>query len=109
MTEEFLKQLFLQKTYTPELIILYIITGVLAGLTRLSIRGGYKANFRSWWNDGSLLGAIIVSVTGALLFDNNFVWAFLGGYFIVYVLAFIQKKLESPKKEDSKNDTSTTD
>jgi hypothetical protein len=108
MIEEFLKQLFLQKTYTPELIALYIVTGILAGLTRLSIRGDYKANFRSWWNDGSLLGAIIVSVAGALLFDNNFVWAFLGGYFIVYVLAFIQKRLESPKKEEKKNDTTTS-
>ena len=107
MIDRFIEQLFTSHTYTPELIILYVITGVLAGLTRLSIRGGYKANFRSWWNDGSLMGAVIVSVAGALLFDNNFVWAFLGGYFLVYILAFIQKKLEGASKEqkEEKNDT----
>jgi hypothetical protein len=110
MIEDFIKQLLVQHTYTPELIALYMVTGILAGLTRLAIRDDYKAEFRSWWNDGSLLGAIIVSVAGALLFDNNFVWSFLGGYFIVYVLAFIQKKLDGAsknkdsRKEDTKND-----
>lgn len=108
MIEEFLKQLFLSHTYTPELIVLYVTTGLLAGLTRLSIRNDYKAQFRTWWNDGSLVGAIIVSIAGSLLFDNNFVWSFLGGYFIVYVLAFIQSKLDRSKKEDKKNDTGQT-
>ena len=100
MMEEFIEKLFVAHVYTPELVILYIITGILAGLTRLAIRSDYKTNFRSWWNDGSLVGAMIVSIAGALLFDNNFVWAFLGGYFVVYVLAFIQKKLDGAKKEE---------
>jgi hypothetical protein len=100
MIEEFLEKLFVAHVYTPELVILYIITGILAGLTRLAIRSDYKTNFRSWWNDGSLVGAMIVSIAGALLFDNNFVWAFLGGYFVVYILAFIQKKLDGVKKEE---------
>lgn len=100
MMEEFLEKLFVVHVYTPELVILYIITGILAGLTRLAIRSNYKINFRSWWNDGTLSGAMIVSIAGALLFDNNFVWAFLGGYFVVYVLAFIQKKLDGAKKEE---------
>jgi hypothetical protein len=100
MIEQFLQQLLTSHVYTPELILLYVITGILAGLTRLSIRDGYKAQIRSWWDDGSLLGAIIVSVTGALLFDNNFVWAFLGGYFLTYILSFIQKKLEGASKRN---------
>lgn len=112
MIDKFIQQLFTSHVYTPELIALYVITGVLAGLTRLSIRGDYKANLRAWWNDGSLLGAIIVSVAGALLFDNNFVWAFLGGYFIVYVLAFVQRKLEGTTRKEQesggKNDTTKT-
>ena len=109
MIESFIKQLFLTHTYTTELICLYVISGILAGLTRLTIRDGSKVQFKSWWNDGSLLGAIIISVAGALLFDNNFVWSFLGGYFIVYILDFIQKKLENArKKEENKNDTTTT-
>jgi hypothetical protein len=104
MINEFLKQLFLVKNYTLELVVLYVLAGILAGLTRLAIRDGSKVQFRSWWNDGSLLGALIISISGALLFDNNFLWAFLGGYFIVYVLQFIQKALEkaNPKKEDKK-------
>jgi hypothetical protein len=100
MIEEFIEKLFIVHTYTPELIILYIITGILAGLTRLAIRSDYKTDFKSWWNDGTLTGAMIVSIAGALLFDNNFVWAFLGGYFVVYILAFIQKKLDGTKKEE---------
>lgn len=108
MIDDFIKQLFTAHVYTPELIVLYVVTGILAGLTRLAIRGDYKANFRTWWNDGSLLGAIIVSVAGALLFDNNFVWAFLGGYFVVYILAFIQKRLDGAKKEENKDDIRPT-
>jgi predicted Co/Zn/Cd cation transporter (cation efflux family) len=100
MMEEFIEKLFTARVYTPELVILYIITGILAGLTRLAIRSNYKTDFKSWWNDGTLSGAMIVSIAGALLFDNNFVWAFLGGYFVVYVLAFIQKKLDGAKKEE---------
>ena len=100
MMEEFIEKLFVAHVYTPELVILYIITGILAGLTRLAIRSNYKTDFKSWWNDGTLSGAMIVSIAGALLFDNNFVWAFLGGYFVVYVLAFIQKKLDGAKKEE---------
>lgn len=109
MIETFLRQLFLERIYTPELIFLYIITGILAGLTRLAIRADYKAQFRSWWNDGTLIGAILISIVGALLFDNNFVWAFLGGYFIIYILAFIQNKLEEvSRKREEKNDTTTS-
>jgi hypothetical protein len=92
--DEFLKQLFLVKTYSWELVILYICAGILAGMTRLIIRDNSKMELRKWWNDGSLLGAIIISVTGAVLFDNSFLWAFLGGYFIVYVLEGIQKLIE---------------
>ena len=101
MIDEFLKQLFLVKHYSIELIILYTIAGVLAGLTRLCIKDGSKVQFKSWWDDGSLCGALIISVSGALLFDNSFVWAFLGGYFFTYILQFIQKTLEkaSRKKE----------
>jgi hypothetical protein len=107
MIDEFLKQLFLVKTYSLELIALYVLSGILAGLTRLTIKDGVKAQFKGWWSDGSLLGAMIVSVAGALLFDNNFLWSFLGGYFIVYVLEFIQKALEkaSRKKEEKQNGT----
>jgi len=103
MVDQFLQQLWTSHVYTPELIVLYVVTGTLAGLTRLSIRDGYKAQIRSWWNDGSLLGAIIVSIAGALLFDNNFVWAFLGGYFLTYILAFVQRKLEGITKHDQES------
>ena len=99
MIDEFLKNLFLVKTYTLELICLYVLSGILAGLTRLTIRNKVKAEFKNWWNDGSLLGAMIVSIAGALLFDNSFLWSFLGGYFIVYVLEFIQKALEKASKK----------
>jgi hypothetical protein len=107
MIDNFIKQLFVVHTYTPELIFLYTISGIFAGLTRLTITNGNKAQFKGWWSDGSLLGAMIVSVAGALLFDNNFLWSFLGGYFIVYVLEFIQKALEkaSRKKEEKQNGT----
>ena len=97
MIEDFLKQLFIIKTYSPQLILIYILSGIMAGLTRLTIRDGSKAQFRSWWNDGSLIGALIVSISGAVLFDNNFLWSFLGGYFIVYVLELIKKALEKNK------------
>jgi len=97
MIESFLTQLFLVKTYTPQLVALYICAGFLAGLTRLIIRDNSKMDLRKWWDDGSLLGAIIISVTGAVLFDNNFLWAFLGGYFITYILQVIQKLLERNK------------
>jgi len=99
MIDEFLKNLFLVKTYTLELICLYVLSGILAGLTRLTIRNKVKVEFKNWWNDGSLLGAMIVSIAGALLFDNSFLWSFLGGYFIVYVLEFIQKALEKASKK----------
>jgi len=104
MIEDFIKQIFTSHVYTVELTCLYIVSGIFAGLTRLTIRDGSKVQFKSWWNDGSLLGAIIISIAGALLFDNNFVWSFLGGYFVVYILDFIQKKLENARKEN-KNDT----
>jgi hypothetical protein len=99
MVDEFLKQLFITKTYTKETIILYTLAGILAGLTRLTIRNDNKVKFKSWWNDGTLLGALIISIAGALLFDNNFLWSFLGGYFIVYILEYIQNAL-TPKKKD---------
>lgn len=99
MIEEFLKQLFLVKTYTPELIVIYICAGVLAGLTRLVIRDNTKLDLRKWWDDGSLIGAMIISISGALLFDNCFLWAFLGGYFITYILQYIQKLLDKSKGE----------
>lgn len=99
MIDQFLHQLFLERTYTVENIILYVLAGVLAGLTRLIIRnGGEKAQFRHWLDDGSLAGAIIISVVGALLIDNDFVWAFLGGYFITYILQFIQSMLDKAIK-----------
>lgn len=102
MIDRFLTQLFTEHVYTPDRVLLYVLAGLLASLTRLSIRNNYKAQIRSWWNDGSLTGGIIIGITGALLFDNNFVWAFIGGYFIVYVLSYIQKKLETARKKISK-------
>lgn len=101
MIEDFIKQLFLTHTYTPGLIFLYTISGILAGFTRLTIRDGNKAQFRRWWDDGSLWGAVIISVAGALLFDNNFVWSFLGGYFFIYVLSYIQKLLDKSRKGEN--------
>jgi len=102
MIDQFLKNLFLIKIYTPELIILYVIAGILAGLTRLTIKNNAKIEFKKWWDDGSLSGAILIGITGALLFDNNFLWAFLGGYFIVYVLRYIQKGLDKVNKKEVK-------
>lgn len=91
--DEFIRQLFLERVYTWEVVLLYIFIGVLAGMTRLIIKGEERANLKQWWTDGSLIGAIVISTVGALLFDNNFVWAFLGGYFIVHVLEYLHKKL----------------
>ena len=104
MIDEFLKQLFFTKNYTLELVILYILAGILAGLTRLIIRNGSKFKFRTWLNDGSLIGALVISISGALLFDNNFLWAFLGVYFIVYILEFIQKILEKTNQKKNKDE-----
>lgn len=96
--DEFIQQLFTSHVYTWQSIIIYVVSGILAGLTRLIIRNNSKMDLRPWWNDGSLLGALIISIVGALLFDNNFIWAFLGGYFIVYILEFIQSKLTGKKE-----------
>jgi len=102
--ETFLKILFTDHQYTVEKIILYILTGILAGLVRLSIRSDEKIKFKAWWDDGSLFGACIISVAGALLFDNNFIWAFMGGYFLTYILSFIQKALDKAKDKTSKQE-----
>ena len=75
-------------------MLCYICAGFLAGLTRLVIRNNSKISFRNWWNDGSLGGALIISVTGAVLFDHSLLWAFLGGYFFTYILEAIQKLLK---------------
>ena len=95
--DDFIKQLFTARVYTWESVALYVFIGILAGLTRLVVRDNQKANIRAWWADGSLLGAIIVSIVGALLFDNNFVWAFLGGYFITHILEYVYTKLGGKK------------
>jgi len=92
-----IQQLFTVKHYSKELILLYVFSGMLAGLTRLTIKDGSKMKLKSWWADGSLFGALLISVAGALLFDNNFLWSFMGGYFFVYILEGIQNIL---KKED---------
>lgn len=108
MIDEFLSKLFAERSYPIDLLVSYIIAGILAGLTRLIIRDGHHARFRAWWNDGSLIGALIISVVGAILVDSNFVWAFLGGYFITYVLNYIQKGLDKviqPKEEPDGNKT----
>lgn len=102
--ESFIKVLFSEHRYAPESIVLYLFSGILAALVRLAIKDDEKAHLKEWWNDGSLFGAMVISIAGAFLFDNNFIWAFLGGYFITYVLKFIQKALEKAKqkkKEDS--------
>src|SRR3972149_10312844 len=105
MIDQFLQKLFLERTYSFETIILYIFAGILAGLTRLIIRNHEKANIRSWWDDGSMLGAITIGIVGAILIDNNFVWAFLGGYFITSILQFIQNGLDRVIKKEKKDES----
>lgn len=98
MIDEFIKTLFENHhQYTVENVTLYVLSGVLAGLVRLTIRNHSKADLRSWLNDGSLLGGITISIAGALIFDSSFLWSFLGGYFFVYVLNYIEKKLDTKK------------
>ena len=99
LINEFIKVLFSgNHVYTWQNVLLYVLSGVLAGLVRLIIRNHSKTDFRSWLNDGSLFGAITISVAGALLFDSSFMWSFMGGYFLVYVLNFIEKKLDKSRK-----------
>jgi len=104
MIDQFLQRLFVERTYPYDAIILYLFTGILAGLTRLIIDSERHAKLGVWWKDGTLQGAIIISIAGALLIDHNFVWSFLGGYFITYILEYIQKGLEkvTRKKEEDK-------
>jgi len=97
--ESFLKILFSNHNYTAEKIVLYLLSGILAGLVRLAVRNDECFQLKKWWNDGSLLGALVISIAGAFLFDYNFIWAFLGGYFLTYVLNFIQKALDKTKKK----------
>src|SRR3972149_11922418 len=105
MIDPFLERLFAQRAYPPDLLLMYIFAGILAGLTRLIIRDNSHAKFKQWWGDGSLLGAVIISIVGAVLVDNNFVWAFLGGYFITYILEYIQRGLDKViKRGDTSND-----
>lgn len=99
MIDPFLEMLFTHRVYTLDLISTYIIAGILAATTRLIIRENNHARFKAWWSDGSLSGAVIISVVGALLIDNSFVWAFLGGYFITYILEYIQRGLEKVTKK----------
>lgn len=95
MIDEFIKTLLeTHHQYTWPKIGLYVLSGILAGLVRLTIRNHSKADLRSWLNDGSLLGGITISIAGALIFDSSFLWSFLGGYFFVYVLNYIEKRLE---------------
>ena len=94
MIDSFLEKLFAPRPYPIDAVLMYIFAGVLAGLTRLIIRDGNQVKFGAWCRDGSLLGAIIISIVGALLVDYSFVWAFLGGYFIVYILEYIQRGLD---------------
>ena len=103
LIDEFIKTLLADNhVYTWQSICLYVVSGILAGLVRLTIRNRSKADFRSWFDDGSLFGALTISVAGALLFDSNFMWSFMGGYFLVYVLNFIEKKLDKSRKEIEK-------
>jgi len=103
MIDEFLKVLFQEShQYTWSNISLYVASGLLAGLVRLTIRNHSKAEIRSWLNDGSLIGGLTISVAGALLFDSSFIWSFMGGYFLVYVLNFIEKKLVKDRKVEEK-------
>ena len=83
---------------------MYVLSGILAGLVRLIIRNHSKANFRSWLNDGSLFGALTISIAGSLLFDSSFMWSFMGGYFFVFVLNFIEEKLDKSRRDICKED-----
>lgn len=104
LIDEFVKILFISNhIYTWQSVFLYILSGILAGLVRLTIRNHSKANFRSWLNDGSLFGALTISIAGSLLFDNNFIWSFMGGYFLVFVLNFIEEKLNKNRKNTKKD------
>jgi len=101
MIDEFLKVLFQEShQYTWANVCLYVSSGILAGLVRLTIRNHSKAEIRSWLNDGSLVGGLTISIAGALLFDSSFLWSFMGGYFLVYVLNFIEKKLIKDREEE---------
>ena len=106
LINEFIKMLFQNnRSYTWQDICIYVLSGILAGLVRLTIRNHSKADFRSWLNDGSLFGALTISIAGSLLFDNSFMWSFMGGYFLVFILNFIEKKLDkSPKDIGGKNE-----
>ena len=97
--DTFIQQLFTPKHYSKELILLYVFSGILAGLTRLTIKDGSKMKFKSWWADGSLLGCLLISVVGALLFDNNFLWSFLGGYFFIFILEGVQTIIKKGSKK----------
>ena len=100
LINEFIKILFQNnRSYTWQDICIYVLSGILAGLVRLTIRNHSKADFRSWLNDGSLFGALTISIAGSLLFDNSFIWSFMGGYFLVFVLNFIEKKLDKSRKD----------
>jgi len=100
LINEFIKILFQNnRSYTWQDICIYVLSGILAGLVRLTIRNHSKADFRSWLNDGSLFGALTISIAGSLLFDNSFIWSFMGGYFLVFVLNYIEKKLDKSRKD----------
>jgi len=104
MIDPLLEKLFAPRMYPIDAMLMYVLAGVLAGLTRLIIRDKNYANIREWWKDGSLLGAIIISVVGSFLIDHSFVWAFIGGYFITYILEYIQRGLDKvmEKKREKK-------
>ena len=104
LIDEFINILFGSHQYTVQNICLYVLSGILAGLVRLTIRNHSKADFHSWLNDGSLFGAMLISIAGSLLFDNSFIWSFMGGYFLVYVLNFMEKKLDKSHKDIKKEE-----
>ena len=105
LIDEFIKVLFQgNRNYTWQNVCLYLLSGILAGLVRLTVRNHSKTDFHSWLNDGSLLGALTISVAGSLLFDNSFMWSFMGGYFLVYVLNYVEKKLDESRKDICKED-----
>ena len=99
MIDPFLEKIFAPRAYPIDALMMYVFAGILAGLTRLIIRDKNHVKFGEWWKDGSLLGAVIISIVGALLVDYSFVWAFLGGYFIVYILEYIQRGLDKVVKK----------